>query len=68
MREEGAELWAWLARGAHFYVCGDAKRMAADVEKTLITIAAEHGGMDEAAARAFVKDLRAKGRYQTDVY
>jgi sulfite reductase (NADPH) flavoprotein alpha-component len=68
MREEGAELWTWLSRGAHFYVCGDAKRMAADVEKTLIAISAEHGGMDQSAARAFVKELRAKGRYQTDVY
>jgi sulfite reductase (NADPH) flavoprotein alpha-component len=68
MREEGAELWKWLARGAHFYVCGDAKRMASDVEKTLIAICAEHGGMDDVAAQAFVKHLRAKGRYQTDVY
>jgi sulfite reductase (NADPH) flavoprotein alpha-component len=68
MREEGAELWVWLARGAHFYVCGDAKRMAADVEKTLIAICAEHGGMGESAAQTFVKDLRRKGRYQTDVY
>ncbi|WP_158814421.1 sulfite reductase subunit alpha [Methylocapsa sp. S129] len=68
MREEGAELWSWLARGAHFYVCGDAKRMAADVEKTLIAICAGHGGMNEAAAQSFVKDLRVKGRYQTDVY
>jgi sulfite reductase (NADPH) flavoprotein alpha-component len=68
MREEGAELWSWLGQGAHFYVCGDAKRMAADVEKTLVAICAEHGGMNEAAAQAFVKDLRAKGRYQTDVY
>jgi sulfite reductase (NADPH) flavoprotein alpha-component len=67
-REEGAELWSWLARGAHFYVCGDAKRMAADVEKTLIAICVERGDMNEAAARAFVKDLRAKGRYQTNVY
>jgi sulfite reductase (NADPH) flavoprotein alpha-component len=68
MREEGAELWRWLARGAHFYVCGDAKRMSADVEKTLIAICAEHGCMKEAAAQNYLKDLRAKGRYQTDVY
>ena len=39
----GADLWAWLAEGAHFYVCGDAKRMAKDVEAALIEIAAEHG-------------------------
>jgi sulfite reductase (NADPH) flavoprotein alpha-component len=68
MREEGGELWKWLGRGAHFYVCGDAKRMAADVEKVLIAICCEHGGFDEAQAKAFLKGLRAEGRYQTDVY
>ena len=52
MREEGADLWDWLQRGAHFYVCGDAKRMAADVEKAIVAIAQAHGGMDEAAAKA----------------
>ena len=39
MRAEGAELWAWLQRGAHFYVCGDAQRMAGDVEKAMVEIA-----------------------------
>jgi sulfite reductase (NADPH) flavoprotein alpha-component len=68
MREDSAELWAWLEKGAHFYVCGDAKRMAADVEKALIAICIERGAMDETRAKAFLKDLRAKGRYQTDVY
>jgi sulfite reductase (NADPH) flavoprotein alpha-component len=68
MREEAAELWAWLQRGAHFYVCGDAKRMANDVEKAVVAIAAERGGMSEADARAFVADLRKTGRYQADVY
>ena len=68
MHAEAAELWAWLQRGAHFYVCGDAKRMASDVEKTMIAIAEEHGGMSDAAARAFVADLKKKNRYQADVY
>ncbi len=68
MREEAALLWSWLVDGAHFYVCGDAKRMAADVEAALIAICVEHGRRDETAAKAFLKDLRAKGRYQTDVY
>ncbi len=68
MREEGAELWAWLQKGAHFYICGDAKRMAADVEKTLIDIASEHGAMDAEKAKAFVKGLKAVGKYQADVY
>ena len=65
MREAGAELWSWLERGAHFYVCGDAKRMAADVEKALIDIVSEHGGRD---GKAFVAELRKAGRYQADVY
>jgi len=68
MRAEAAELWAWLKRGAHFYVCGDAQRMAGDVEKTLVAIAAEHGAMDERAAKGFVADLKKAGRYQADVY
>jgi sulfite reductase (NADPH) flavoprotein alpha-component len=67
MREAGAELWSWLEKGAHFYICGDAKRMAADVEKALIAIAAEHGGKGE-GAKAFVADLKKAGRYQADVY
>ena len=68
MREAGAELWAWLQAGAHFYVCGDAKRMAKDVEAALVDIAAEHGGMSEAQARDFIAELKAAGRYQADVY
>ncbi len=68
MREEAADLWTWLGKGAHFYVCGDAKRMAPDVDATLIQICAEHGKMDAATAKDFVKDLRAQHRYQTDVY
>ncbi|MGH6840517.1 MAG: hypothetical protein ACREDV_00245, partial [Methylocella sp.] len=55
-------------KGAHFYVCGDAKRMAPDVDAALTQICADHGKMDAASAKAFVKDLRAQHRYQTDVY
>lgn len=68
IEEEGATLWSWLARGAHFYICGDATRMAADVEATLATVCEQHGGMDSASAKMFLKDLRCRGRYQTDVY
>ena len=68
MRAEAAELWSWLQRGAHFYVCGDAKRMASDVEKALVEIATMHGGHDERSAKAFVADLKKAGRYQADVY
>jgi sulfite reductase (NADPH) flavoprotein alpha-component len=68
MREAGPELWAWLRDGAHLYVCGDAKRMARDVESALIEISAKAGRMSEAGARDFVAELKAAGRYQADVY
>jgi sulfite reductase (NADPH) flavoprotein alpha-component len=67
MRENAAELWAWLDKGAHFYVCGDAKRMAKDVEDTLLEITAEQGGKG-AAAKAWLDGLVKAGRYQRDVY
>jgi sulfite reductase (NADPH) flavoprotein alpha-component len=54
--------------GAHFYVCGDAKRMAKDVETALIEICARGGQMSEAGARDFIAELKATGRYQADVY
>ena len=68
MHEAGPELWAWLRDGAHFYVCGDAKRMAKDVESALIEISAKGGQMSEAGARDFIAELKATGRYQADVY
>jgi sulfite reductase (NADPH) flavoprotein alpha-component len=68
MRETGAELWQWFEDGAHFYVCGDAKRMAKDVERVLVDIAAEHGKMSADDAIAFVHGLKKAGRYQADVY
>ncbi|MFS8035446.1 sulfite reductase subunit alpha [Xanthobacter sp. AM11] len=68
IREAGAELWAWLQAGAHFYICGDAKRMAKDVEAAVTAIAATHGGLSEEAAARFVADLKTAGRYQADVY
>ena len=68
MREAGAELWSWLQAGAHFYVCGDAKRMAKDVENAVAAIACKHGGMSAADAQAFVQQMKAAGRYQADVY
>jgi len=68
MREQAAELFAWLADGAHFYVCGDAKRMAKDVHQALIDIVAEHGGHSPEAAEAYVKQLQKDKRYQRDVY
>ncbi len=68
MREVGRDLWSWLNDGAHFYVCGDAKRMAKDVERALVDIVAQHGGVSAAEAAAFVADLKKSGRYQQDVY
>jgi sulfite reductase (NADPH) flavoprotein alpha-component len=68
MLEHGAELWRWLERGAHVYVCGDARRMAKDVDATLKTIIAEHGGMNPAAAAERVAEWGKSGRYARDVY
>jgi sulfite reductase (NADPH) flavoprotein alpha-component len=68
MRDVGRDLWSWLNDGAHIYVCGDALRMAKDVEAALVDIVAEHGGCTPAVAKMFVAELKAKGRYQTDVY
>jgi sulfite reductase (NADPH) flavoprotein alpha-component len=68
MREVGPDLWAWLADGAHVYVCGDAKRMAKDVERALVDIVAQHGARSADEAIAFVAELKRKGRYQQDVY
>jgi sulfite reductase (NADPH) flavoprotein alpha-component len=68
MREHGAELWGWLQEGAHFYVCGDASRMAKDVELALLEECCRHGGLEEAGALEFLGVLRKEGRYQRDVY
>jgi len=68
MQENAAELWRWLEEGAHFYVCGDAKRMAKDVEDTLLRVAIEHGGKSDADAKAWLDNLAKAGRYQRDVY
>ena len=68
MQENAAELWRWLEEGAHFYVCGDAKRMAKDVEDTLLAIAMEQGGRSGDQAKAWLDGLVKAGRYQRDVY
>ncbi len=68
MLEHGAELFAWLEQGAHFAVCGDAKRMAKDVDAALHRIVAQHGGLSEDAAREYVAALKKSGRYMRDVY
>ncbi|MFE1907010.1 molybdopterin-dependent oxidoreductase [Streptomyces gardneri] len=68
MREHGPQLWSWLQSGAHFYVCGDAARMAKDVDRALRDIAVTHGGHDEESAAVYVKQLAADKRYVRDVY
>ncbi len=68
MRENGAELCDWLERGAHFYICGDAKRMAKDVETALTEAIAVHLGKSSDEAKAYVAALKKAGRYQADVY
>ncbi|MCT7660136.1 bifunctional nitrate reductase/sulfite reductase flavoprotein subunit alpha [Mycobacterium deserti] len=68
MLENGAELWGWLEDGAHFYVCGDANRMARDVEAALTTIIERHGGMSHEKAHAYKRELVADKRYVRDVY
>jgi sulfite reductase alpha subunit-like flavoprotein len=68
MREHGEILWRWLEDGAHFYVCGDAARMAKDVDVTLTNIIKAHGGMSESAAHEYKRELIADKRYVRDVY
>lgn len=68
MREAAVELWAWLKGGAVFYVCGDAHRMAKDVDAVLHQVIAEQGGLDATAAADYVKQMKKDKRYQRDVY
>ena len=68
MRQVGRELWQWIAEGAHIYVCGDAKRMARDVEGALVEIVAAHGARTTDEAIAFVANLKKADRFQQDVY
>lgn len=68
IREEAAELWQWLQQGARIYVCGDASRMAKDVEQALLDTIAEQGGLSADDADEYLDNLRQEGRYQRDVY
>lgn len=68
MLENGKELWQWLEKGAHFYVCGDATRMAKDVNDALLEIVASEGGKSPEEADAYVAALKKDKRYQRDVY
>ncbi|MFY9984918.1 MAG: sulfite reductase subunit alpha [Chthoniobacterales bacterium] len=68
MLENASEIWAWLEGGAHFYVCGDAQRMAKDVDAALRTIVEKAGQKSADEADAYIKSLKAEHRYQRDVY
>ena len=68
MLEKAAELWAWLEKGAYFYVCGDANRMAKDVHEALVSIVEQQGGKSREEAENYVSELRKNKRYQRDVY
>ncbi|MDO6719082.1 assimilatory sulfite reductase (NADPH) flavoprotein subunit [Psychrosphaera sp. 1_MG-2023] len=68
LREQGKDVFAWLEKGAHFYICGDANRMAKDVHQTLLDIVKTHGGKDDEQAELYLKELRSTHRYQKDVY
>jgi sulfite reductase (NADPH) flavoprotein alpha-component len=68
MIEHGADLWRWLQEGGHFYICGDATRMARDVDAALRRIAMSEGRLDEAQAKDWIVALARQGRYLRDVY
>jgi sulfite reductase (NADPH) flavoprotein alpha-component len=68
MRENAPELWAWISAGASFYVCGDAKRMAKDVDTALHDIIADQGRMTPEQAVDYVKAMKKEKRYLRDVY
>lgn len=68
IREQGAELWRWLQEGAQVYVCGDASRMAKDVDRALREVACEHGGLSDEKAVEYIRSLAEAKRYLRDVY
>lgn len=68
IREQGREVWAWLDSGAYLYLCGDAERMAPDVDASIQALVEEHGGMSKEAAAEYVTNLRTTKRYRRDVY
>jgi sulfite reductase (NADPH) flavoprotein alpha-component len=68
IRDDGRDIWEWLNRGAHIYVCGDALRMAKDVEQAFVDVVAEHGKRSPEDAARYIAELKKNDRYQADVY
>ncbi|MEM7058831.1 MAG: flavodoxin domain-containing protein [Pseudomonadota bacterium] len=68
IERDGEEFFKWLEDGAAIYICGDASRMAADVEQSILATISQHGDRDETSAAAYLEDLKKNHRYQRDVY
>lgn len=68
IREQAETLWQWLQQGAYLYVCGDANKMAKDVEQALLDVISQQGNLTEEQAEDYLADLREEKRYQRDVY
>jgi sulfite reductase (NADPH) flavoprotein alpha-component len=68
IREAGRDVWSWLNDGAYLYLCGDAERMAPDVDAAIQAVVGEHGGLSKEAAAEYVASLRTQKRYRRDVY
>ena len=68
IREQGRDVWSWLKDGAYLYLCGDAERMAPDVDTAIHAVAEKHGGLSKEAAAEYVANLRTTKRYRRDVY
>ncbi|MBU2892133.1 assimilatory sulfite reductase (NADPH) flavoprotein subunit [Colwellia sp. D2M02] len=68
LKEQASDVFSWLERGAHLYICGDANRMAKDVHQALVEIISEHGKLTIEQAEDYLKSLRSNKRYQKDVY
>ncbi|WP_343154103.1 assimilatory sulfite reductase (NADPH) flavoprotein subunit [Buchnera aphidicola (Aphis aurantii)] len=68
IREQGKEIWEWIKENAHIYICGNASKMAKDVEKALLYVIRKYGNMSLEGSNEFVNNLRLQKRYQRDVY
>jgi sulfite reductase (NADPH) flavoprotein alpha-component len=68
LRQNGSEVWQWLQQGAHLYICGDANRMAKDVQQALVDIVQQYGNKTAEQAQQYLDELRVAKRYQKDVY
>ena len=66
--QESESVWQWLERGAHLYVCGDAAKMAGDIDRALQKVIQSAGGLSHEVAAQYVRDMSKSGRYQRDVY